>query len=60
MRRQRHRSCYCRLYGMLATVMNALALQDALEKAGGGYPRPSGLEMPAVAEPYIRRRASAI
>lgn len=43
--------------GMLATVMNCLALQDALEKIGVDTRVQSGLEMPAVAEPYIRRRA---
>jgi uridylate kinase len=43
--------------GMLATVMNSLALQDALEKIGIDTRVQSGLEMPAVAEPYIRRRA---
>ncbi len=43
--------------GMLATVMNSLALQDALEKSGVDTRVQSGLEMPAVAEPYIRRRA---
>jgi uridylate kinase len=43
--------------GMLATVMNALALQDHLE-AHGVYTRVmSAIEMQAVAEPYIRRRA---
>jgi uridylate kinase len=43
--------------GMLATVMNALALQDAVEKIGVASRVLSGLDMPAVAEPYIRRRA---
>lgn len=43
--------------GMLATVMNALALQDALEKAGLQTRVLSAIEMRAVAEPYIRRRA---
>ena len=43
--------------GMLATVMNALALQDAME-ARGVYTRVmSAIEMKDVAEPYIRRRA---
>lgn len=42
---------------MLATVMNALALQDAVEKIGVASRVLSGLDMPAVAEPYIRRRA---
>ena len=43
--------------GMLATVMNALALQDALEKAGSVTRVLSAIEMRQVAEPYIRRRA---
>ena len=43
--------------GMLATVVNALALQDALEKAGVITRTQSALQMQAVAEPYIRRRA---
>jgi uridylate kinase len=43
--------------GMLATVINALALQDALEKAGMQTRVLSAIEMRAVAEPYIRRRA---
>ena len=43
--------------GMLATVMNALALQDALEKAGVPSRVQSALQMPAVAESFIRRRA---
>ena len=43
--------------GMLATVVNALALQDALEKAGVITRPQSALQMQAVAEPYIRRRA---
>lgn len=43
--------------GMLATVMNALALQDALEKAGTDTRVLSAIEMRQVAEPYIRRRA---
>ncbi len=43
--------------GMLATVMNALALQDSLEKAGCQTRVLSAIEMRAVAEPYIRRRA---
>jgi uridylate kinase len=43
--------------GMLATVMNAMALMDALER-GGVYTRvQSAIEMRTVAEPYIRRRA---
>lgn len=43
--------------GMLATVMNALALQDALESAGMTVRTQSAIAMPSVAEPYIRRRA---
>ncbi|MBP9670520.1 UMP kinase [Candidatus Woesebacteria bacterium] len=43
--------------GMLATTINALALQDAVEKIGVPSRVLSGLEMPAVAEPFIRRRA---
>lgn len=43
--------------GMLATVMNALALQDALEKLGVATRVQSSIEMSQVAEPYIRRRA---
>lgn len=43
--------------GMLATVMNALALQDALEKSGSDTRVLSAIEMRQVAEPYIRRRA---
>ena len=43
--------------GMLATVINALALQDAIEKAGVAVRVLSAIEMRAVAEPYIRRRA---
>jgi len=43
--------------GMLATVMNCLALQDALEKQGVDTRLQTSLEMPAVAEPFIRRRA---
>lgn len=43
--------------GMLATVMNALALQDALEKAGSDTRVLSAIEMRQVAELYIRRRA---
>ncbi len=43
--------------GMLATVMNALALQDVLEKHGIYTRVMSAIEMQAVAEPYIRRRA---
>jgi len=43
--------------GMLATVMNSLALQDALERGGVFTRVMSAIEMQAVAEPYIRRRA---
>jgi len=43
--------------GMLATVMNALALQDALEKKGVFTRVLSAIEMKELAEPYIRRRA---
>ena len=43
--------------GMLATVINSLALQDALERAGLITRVQTAIEMRAVAEPYIRRRA---
>jgi len=43
--------------GMIGTVMNALALQDALERSGTVTRAMTALEMRAVAEPYIRRRA---
>src|SRR5687767_4826529 len=43
--------------GMLATVINALALQDALEHQGVMTRVASAIEMRAVAEPFIRRRA---
>jgi uridylate kinase len=43
--------------GMLATVINALALQDALERAGVHTRVLSAIEMRSVAEPFIRRRA---
>src|SRR5919106_1615495 len=43
--------------GMLATVINALALQDALEKHGVATRVLTAIEMRAVAEPFIRRRA---
>ena len=43
--------------GMLATVMNGLALQDALERAGVPTRVMSAIAMNEVAEPYIRRRA---
>ena len=44
--------------GMLATVMNGLALQDALEKVGVATRVQSALDIREVAEPYIRRRAT--
>jgi uridylate kinase len=43
--------------GMLATVINALALQDALEKLGAHTRVVTAIEMREIAEPYIRRRA---
>ena len=43
--------------GMLATVINALALQDALEKHGINTRVVTAIEMRSVAEPFIRRRA---
>jgi uridylate kinase len=43
--------------GMLATVMNALALQDALEQAGAPTRVMSAIAMNEICEPYIRRRA---
>ena len=43
--------------GMLATVMNSLAMQDALERCGVDTRVQTALEMQQVAEPYIRRRA---
>jgi uridylate kinase len=43
--------------GMLGTVMNALALMDAIERSGVDVRVQSAIEMRAVAEPYIRRRA---
>ena len=43
--------------GMLATVINALALQDALEKQGVKTRVQSAIEMQELCEPYIRRRA---
>ena len=43
--------------GMLATMMNGMAVQDALEKAGLQTRLMTAIEMRAVAEPYIRRRA---
>jgi uridylate kinase len=44
--------------GMLATVINALAMQNALEKAGVETRVQSAIPMSAVCEPYIRRRAA--
>lgn len=43
--------------GMLATVMNSLALQDSLEHLGIESRVQTSIEMRQVAEPYIRRRA---
>jgi len=43
--------------GMLATVMNSLAMQDALEKQGVDTRVQSAIDMQQIAEPYIRRRA---
>lgn len=43
--------------GMLATVMNSLAMQDALETEGVNTRVQSAIEMQEIAEPYIRRRA---
>ena len=43
--------------GMLATVINALALQDAIEQVGGDVRTQTAIPVPQVAEPYIRRRA---
>lgn len=43
--------------GMLATILNALALQNALEKLGLETRAMTSLHIPAVAEPYIRRKA---
>jgi uridylate kinase len=42
---------------MLATVINALALQDAIEQVGGEVRTQTAIPVPQVAEPYIRRRA---
>src|SRR5690348_7102177 len=44
--------------GMLATVMNAMALQDALEKLNVPTRVQTAIPMSSVAEPYIRRRAT--
>jgi len=43
--------------GMLATVMNSLVMQDAMEKIGIATRVQTAIEMPPVAEPFIRRRA---
>ena len=43
--------------GMLATVMNAIAMQDAIERTGVNTRVLSAIEMKEIAEPYIRRRA---
>jgi uridylate kinase len=43
--------------GMLATVMNSLVMQDAMEKLGMATRVQTAIEMPPVAEPFIRRRA---
>jgi uridylate kinase len=43
--------------GMLATILNSLTLQDALERAGAQTRVQSAIEVQQVAEPYIRRRA---
>ena len=43
--------------GMLATVINALALQDAIEQVGGDVRTQTAIPVQQVAEPYIRRRA---
>ena len=43
--------------GMLATVINGLALQDAIEHAGGSVRTQTAIPIQQVAEPYIRRRA---
>jgi len=43
--------------GMLATVMNSLAMQDAMEKLGMMTRVQTAIEMPPIAEPFIRRRA---
>lgn len=45
--------------GMLATVINGLALQDALESLGGQTRLMSSIKMDGVAEPFIRRRAQS-
>lgn len=44
--------------GMLATIMNSVALMSAIERTGGVARVCSALDIPAVAEPYIKRRAA--
>ena len=44
--------------GMLATILNCMALQDALEKRGADSRLQSALDIRQIAEPYIRRRAT--
>jgi len=44
--------------GMIATIMNSVALMSAIEKKGGTARVCSALDIPAVAEPYIKRRAT--
>ena len=44
--------------GMLATTINSLALQDALEERGGGVRVQAAIEMREIAEPYIRNKAT--
>ena len=43
--------------GMMATIINGVALSDAIEKAGCHTRIMSGIEVDKVAEPFIRRRA---
>jgi uridylate kinase len=43
--------------GMLATIMNGMALQDAIEQIGGDVRLQSAIEMDRICEPYIRRKA---
>ena len=43
--------------GMLATVMNAISLQDGLERVGVATRVQTAIEMQEIAEPYLRRRA---
>jgi uridylate kinase len=58
-RRQGLRPRQADYMGMLATVMNALAMQNALEKIGVDTRVQSAIPMASVSEPYIRRRADA-